>query len=157
MPARSTECFLEAEIHRVRGELLLGRETPLEAEACLRRSMEIARHQKAKSLELRTAMVLAQHWQRQGRRQEAYDLVAPIFGWFTRGLRYARSAEGQGVAGRIGSPGTLKATSGPKANTARSLLLLPTRTAAETKYRRESIAGTWGQRPRHLGRHLPTV
>ena len=73
------------------------------------------------------------------------------------GLRYARSAEGQGVAGRIGSPGTLKATSEPKANTARSLLLLPTRTAAETKYRRESIAGTWGQRPRHLGRHLPTV
>ena len=80
------ECFLEAELHRIRGELLLGRETPLEAEACLRRSMEIARHQKAKSLELRAAMVLAQHWQRQGRRQEAYDLVAPIFGWFTQGF-----------------------------------------------------------------------
>jgi len=80
------ECFLEAELHRLRGELLLGRETPLEAEACLRRSMEIARHQKAKSLELRAAMTLAQHWQRQGRRQEAHDLVAPIFGWFTQGF-----------------------------------------------------------------------
>ena len=48
--------------------------------------MEIARHQKAKSLELRAAMTLAQHWQRQGRRQEAHDLVAPIFGWFTQGF-----------------------------------------------------------------------
>jgi predicted ATPase len=80
------ECFLEAELHRIRGELLLGREAPLEAEACLRRAMEIARHQKAKSLELRAAMVLAQLWQCQGRRQEAYDLVAPIFGWFTQGF-----------------------------------------------------------------------
>jgi predicted ATPase len=80
------ECFLEAELHRIRGELLLGREAPLEAEACLRRSLEIARHQKAKSLELRATMVLARHWQGQGRRQEAYDLVAPIFGWFTQGF-----------------------------------------------------------------------
>ena len=53
-------------------------------------------HQKAKSLELRTAMALAQLWQRQGRREEAYDLVAPIYGWFTEGfdspdLRNARA------------------------------------------------------------------
>jgi class 3 adenylate cyclase len=80
------ERFLEAEIHRVQGELLLGQAATSEAETCLRRSMQVARLQKAKSLELRAAMVLAQHWQRQGRRQAAYDLVAPIFGWFSQGF-----------------------------------------------------------------------
>ncbi len=80
------ECFLDAEIHRVKGELLLGRGATVEAEACLRRSMETARLQKAKSLELRAAMILAQHWQREGRRRAAYDLVAPIFGWFSQGF-----------------------------------------------------------------------
>jgi predicted ATPase len=57
-----------------------------DAEACLRRSIEIAQHQKAKSLELRTAMVLAQLWQHQGQREAAYDLVAPIYGWFSEGF-----------------------------------------------------------------------
>ncbi|MBI2740872.1 MAG: AAA family ATPase [Rhodospirillales bacterium] len=80
------ECFLEAEIHRVQGELLLGRGATAEAEARLRRSMEVARLQKAKSLELRAAMILAQYWQREGRRRAAYDLVAPIFGWFSQGF-----------------------------------------------------------------------
>ena len=99
------ECFLEAELHRIRGELLLGRETPLEAEACLRRSMEIARHQKAKSLELRAAMVLAQHWQRQGRRQEAYDLVAPIFGWFTQGFDTPDLQKARALLDELDRPG----------------------------------------------------
>ena len=80
------ERLFEAEIHRVHGELLLERAATLDAEACLRRSIEIARRQKAKSLELRTAMVLAQLWQHQGQRQAAYDLVAPIFGWFSQGF-----------------------------------------------------------------------
>ncbi len=80
------ECFLEAEMHRVQGELLLGRGATMEAEACLHRAMEIARLQKAKSLELRAAMILAQYWQGDGRRQAAYDLVAPIFGWFSQGF-----------------------------------------------------------------------
>jgi class 3 adenylate cyclase/predicted ATPase len=76
----------EAEMHRVHGELLLARAPMDEAEEYLRRSIEIARHQKAKSFELRTAMVLAQHWQREGRRQAARDLLAPIFGWFSEGF-----------------------------------------------------------------------
>src|SRR5262249_52772313 len=76
----------EAEMHRVHGELLLARARTGEAEEYLRRSMEIARRQKAKSFELRTAMVLAQHWQREGRRQAARDLLAPIFGWFSEGF-----------------------------------------------------------------------
>ena len=96
MLARSTKGFLEAEIHRVHGELLLERAATGDAEACLRRSIEIARRQKAKSLELRTAMILAQLWQHQGQRQAAYDLLAPIYGWFSEGfdspdLRNARA------------------------------------------------------------------
>ncbi|WP_283816508.1 AAA family ATPase [Bradyrhizobium sp. AUGA SZCCT0431] len=90
------ERFLEAEIHRAHGELLLARGATGDAEACLRRSMKIAQHQKAKSLELRTATVLAQLWQHQGQREAAYDLVAPIYGWFSEGfdspdLRNARA------------------------------------------------------------------
>jgi class 3 adenylate cyclase/predicted ATPase len=76
----------EAEMHRVHGELLLAKAPAGEAEDCFGRSIEVARRQKAKSFELRTALVLAQHWQRQGRRQAAYELLAPIFGWFTEGF-----------------------------------------------------------------------
>jgi class 3 adenylate cyclase/tetratricopeptide (TPR) repeat protein len=90
------ERHVEAEIHRVQGELLLAGAATEDAEACLHRAMELARRQKAKSFELRTAMVLAQLWQRQGKRQAAHDLLAPIFGWFSEGfdtpdLRKARS------------------------------------------------------------------
>jgi class 3 adenylate cyclase/tetratricopeptide (TPR) repeat protein len=80
------ERFVEAEIHRVQGELLKATAAIENAEACLRRSIEIARRQKAKSFELRTAMVLAQLWRRQGKRQAAHDLLAPIFGWFSEGF-----------------------------------------------------------------------
>jgi class 3 adenylate cyclase/tetratricopeptide (TPR) repeat protein len=80
------ERLFEAEIHRVHGELLLGTAATGAAEPCLRRSIEIARRQKAKSLELRAAMVLGRHWQRQGRRRVAHDLLAPILGWFSEGF-----------------------------------------------------------------------
>lgn len=90
------ERLLEAEILRVHGELLLDSAATGDAEACLRCSIEIARRQKANSLELRTALVLAQLWQRQGQRDAAYDLVAPIYGRFSEGfdspdLRNARA------------------------------------------------------------------
>ena len=77
------ERFLDAEMHKVHGELLVGTG---DVEACLHRSIEIARRQSAKSQELRTAMALARLWQRQGQRQAAYELLAPILGWFTEGF-----------------------------------------------------------------------
>jgi len=46
----------------------------------------LATSSQAKSLELRAAMSLSRLWQRQGKRQEAYDLLAPIYGWFTEGF-----------------------------------------------------------------------
>jgi predicted ATPase len=57
-----------------------------EAEACFLKAIEIARHQQAKSLELRAAMSLSRLWQRQGRKDEAQQLLAEIYGWFTEGF-----------------------------------------------------------------------
>jgi predicted ATPase len=82
------ERFWKAEICRLRGILLL-RQTetpPEEAEIWLQCALDIAHRQEAKLLELRAAMSLARLWQHQGKRQEAYDLLAPIYGWFTEGF-----------------------------------------------------------------------
>jgi predicted ATPase len=82
------ERWWEAEIYRLRGVLLL-RQTvsqQAEAEACFQRALEVASRQEAKSLELRAAMSLACLWQQQGRRAEARDLLAPLYGWFMEGF-----------------------------------------------------------------------
>jgi predicted ATPase len=57
-----------------------------EAEVWLQLALDVARRQEAKSLELRAAMSLARLWQQQGRRQAAYDLLAPLYSWFTEGF-----------------------------------------------------------------------
>ena len=82
------ERWWEAEVCRLRGVLLLRQPgTPqAEAEAWLQRALDVARRQEAKSLELRAAMSLSRLWQQQGKRQEAYDLLAPIYHWFTEGF-----------------------------------------------------------------------
>jgi predicted ATPase len=81
------ERFWEAELYRLKGELLLRRASSTEeVEACFRQAIEIARHQQAKSLELRAATSLSRLWQQQGKRTEAHDLLAPIYGWFTEGF-----------------------------------------------------------------------
>ena len=67
--------------------LLRQPETPqAEAEVWLQRALDVARRQEAKSLELRAAMSLARLWQSQGKRQDAYDLLSPVYGWFTEGF-----------------------------------------------------------------------
>jgi predicted ATPase len=85
---QSEERYWEAEIHRLKGELLLARsaENQVEAESCLDKALDVARRQGAKSLELRAAMSLGRLWQRQGKRVTAHDLLAPIYGWFTEGF-----------------------------------------------------------------------
>jgi predicted ATPase len=82
------ERYWEAEICRLRGVLLLRQPgTPqAEAEACFQQALDVARRQEAKSLELRAAMSLSRLWQQQGKRQEAYDLLTPIYHWFTEGF-----------------------------------------------------------------------
>jgi predicted ATPase len=82
------ERWWEAEVCRLRGVLLLrqpGR-PPAEAATCFHQALEVARRQEAKSLELRSAMSLSRLWQQQGRRHEARELLAPIYGWFTEGF-----------------------------------------------------------------------
>jgi hypothetical protein len=90
---------LEAEVWRMRGELLLkvddGRRTTDDgetesssgdAESCFRRALEIAREQGARWLELQTAVSLARLWQTQGRCDEARNLLSGVYGWFTEGF-----------------------------------------------------------------------
>jgi class 3 adenylate cyclase/predicted ATPase len=82
------ERWWEAEVCRLRGVLLLRQpDTPqAEAEAWLQRALDVARRQEAKSLELRAAMSLSRLWQQQGKRQEAHDLLAEVYAWFTEGF-----------------------------------------------------------------------
>jgi predicted ATPase len=56
------------------------------AQAYFERALEVARQQQAKSLELRAAMSMARLWRDQGKRDEARDLLAPVYGWFTEGF-----------------------------------------------------------------------
>jgi predicted ATPase len=68
-----------------------------EAEACFHQALDVARRQEAKSLELRAAMSLARLWQQQGKRTDAYELLAPIYGWFTEGFDTADLQEAKAL------------------------------------------------------------
>jgi predicted ATPase/class 3 adenylate cyclase len=80
--------FYAAELYRLKGALLLRQAVPHVAQAasCFHEALSIARQQQAKSWELRAATSLARLWQSQGKRQEAYDLLAPVYEWFTEGF-----------------------------------------------------------------------
>jgi predicted ATPase len=82
------ETWCEAEIHRTAGEITLISPAPdaAKAQAYFERAIAITREQKAKSWELRAATSLARLWSDRGERQQAYDLLAPIYGWFTEGF-----------------------------------------------------------------------
>jgi hypothetical protein len=103
MVNHSGERHYEAELYRLKGEFLLksniqglksdvenkALNTPpgaSEAEACFHQALNIARHQQAKSWELRAAMSLSLLWQRQGKRDAARELLAAVYGWFTEGF-----------------------------------------------------------------------
>jgi len=82
------EGWYEAEIHRIGGEIaLMGSEPDAKkAEAYFERALTVACEQQAKSWELRAATSMARHWRDQGKRQQAHDLLAPVYGWFTEGF-----------------------------------------------------------------------
>jgi predicted ATPase len=85
---RTGEHVFEPELHRLKGELLpsLSTDNHTEAETCFQKAISIARNQHAKSWELRAATSLARLWQSRGKRQEACELLAPVYGWFTEGF-----------------------------------------------------------------------
>jgi predicted ATPase len=120
---KTGERFYEAELYRLKGELLLNDERRMqnnerqtkeeqqetvsihhssfiihrseEAEACFHKAIEIARKQQAKSLELRATVSLARLWQSQGKRKEAHKLLAEIYNWFTEGRLRGRQRQKQ--------------------------------------------------------------
>jgi predicted ATPase len=82
------ETWCEAEIYRVAGEIALmsSERDATTAESNFSRALAVARSQQAKSWELRAAMSMARLWRDQGKPQQAYDLLAPVYGWFTEGF-----------------------------------------------------------------------
>jgi predicted ATPase len=90
---------LLAEAYRVQGTLLLNQTPPAvaQAEGCFQQSLAVARRQQARSWELRAATSLAQLWQQHGRSAEAYELLTPIYGWFTEGFDTADLQEAKAL------------------------------------------------------------
>ncbi len=111
----SGERFYAAELHRLQGELMLQarvqqrrqgkrsratspvHDPQLEVEACFHQALTVARRQHARSLELRAALSLARLWQQQGKRAEAHQLLADIYGWFSEGFDTADLQEAQAL------------------------------------------------------------
>ena len=108
----------EAELYRLRGELLLQsnvqgptsdveRMAPglspavTEAESCFQQALTVARGQQAKSLELRAAVSLSRLWEQQGKRAAAHELLAPIYGWFTEGVDTADLQEAKALLAEL--------------------------------------------------------
>src|SRR4029453_14221673 len=89
------------EAYRLQGEFLLQQAAPdaAQGEACFQQALAVARRQQARSWELRTAMSLSRLWQQQGKRTEAYELLAPIYGWCTEGFDTTDLQEAQGLLG----------------------------------------------------------
>lgn len=83
---KTGERFYEAELHRIKGELLLMQDDETEAEASFHKAIEVARRQQAKSWELRAATSMARLWQKQGKRAEARELLEGMYNWFTEGF-----------------------------------------------------------------------
>ena len=82
------ERWFEAEVNRIAGEIALKspQADAAKAEAYFERALAVARQQQAKSWELRAAMSLARLWRDQGKVQQARELLAPVYGWFTEGF-----------------------------------------------------------------------
>jgi predicted ATPase len=88
---KNDERCWEAELYRLKGELMLQsaegvEQSAAEVQTCFQRALEIARRQKAKSLELRAAMSLGRLWQRQNKKTEARHLLSEVYNWFTEGF-----------------------------------------------------------------------
>ena len=85
---RTGESWFEAEVHRIAGEiaLKLPPANPAKAQTHFERALDVSRQQQAKSWELRAAMSLARLWRDQGKMQQARELLAPVYGWFTEGF-----------------------------------------------------------------------
>jgi predicted ATPase len=100
------ERWWEADLHRLKGALLLQLSNPdvAQAEACFQQAIAIARPQQAKALELRAALNLSRLWQQQGQRAAARDLLVPIYGWFTEGFDTPDLQEAKALLEELAQP-----------------------------------------------------
>ena len=91
------ERVYETEMHRIRGELLISISDFVAAEHSFGEAPSVARRQSAKLFELRAAMSMARLWRDQGKREEARELLAPVYGWFTEGFDTRDLKEAKGL------------------------------------------------------------
>jgi class 3 adenylate cyclase/predicted ATPase len=99
MVTRTGDGAWDAELYRLKGELVLAvsRSRHAEAEACFRQAIDIASTRRAKSLELRAAMSLSRLWERQGRKDAARRLLGELYPWFTEGFETADLKEAKAL------------------------------------------------------------
>jgi tetratricopeptide (TPR) repeat protein/ABC-type transport system involved in cytochrome c biogenesis ATPase subunit len=95
------ERFFEAELYRLRGEILLTLRRRGEAEAGLRKALTIAQQQQARWWELRAACTLAKHWHGEGKYLEAYLLLQPVYAWFNEGFDTASLKDAKILLGEL--------------------------------------------------------
>ena len=109
------ERWCEAEVNRVAGETVLLSRKPYRknAEAYFERALAVARAQQAKSWELRAAMSMARLWRHQGKRNEARDLLTPIYNWFTEGFDTPDLIEAKALLDLLAST---RSTSSPRSD-----------------------------------------
>jgi predicted ATPase len=95
--------FYAAELYRLKGQLLLQQssDNETEAESCFLKAISIAQNQSAKSWELRASTSLARLWQSQGKREEARELLEPVYGWFTEGFGTADLIDAKVLLGEL--------------------------------------------------------
>jgi predicted ATPase len=112
---KTGERWYEPELYRLKGALLLHQSSDNQAEAehCFQQSLDIARQQQAKSWELRTATSLARLWQQQGKRQDAYELLAPTYTWFTEGFDTADLQDAKALLDALQAPRSASAGGSP--------------------------------------------
>ena len=103
---RTEERWFEAELHRRNGEVLLRLpdSDPTKAEACFHKAITVAQAQGAKSWKLRAATSLARLWRDQGKRAQAHDLLAPVYGWFTEGFETADLNDAKALLDELAMP-----------------------------------------------------
>jgi class 3 adenylate cyclase/predicted ATPase len=97
----------ETEVHRIAGEIALKspKSDAAKAEAYFEHALAVAREQQAKSWELRAAISMARLWRDQGKRDEARDLLAPVYGWFTEGFDTLDLKQAKALLGELASGG----------------------------------------------------
>jgi predicted ATPase len=102
--AKTGERWYEPELHRLKGELLLQQSSDnhTEVESCFHQAISAARSQQVKSLELRAATSLSRLWKSQGKREEAQQVLAEVYDWFTEGFDTADLKDAKALLDALG-------------------------------------------------------